>query len=72
MDEAYVVLVHCPNRKDVEKGFDTYDEALKYMGIMGKPQDGRSLELLCVPVRHKVSRGYKEHEKRMKEMKDEP
>ena len=51
MDEAYVVLVHCPNRKDVEKGFDTYDEALKYMGIMGKP---------------------KEHEKRMKEMKDEP
>ena len=35
MDEIYVVLVHCPNRKDVEKGFDTYDEALKYMGIMG-------------------------------------
>ena len=69
MDEMYVVLVHRLNKKDIRKSFDTYEEALKYMGIMGKPQDGRSLELLCVPVRHKVSRGYKEHEKRMKEMK---
>ena len=51
MDEMYVVLVHRLNKKDIRKSFDTYDEALKYMGIMGKP---------------------KEHEKRMKEMKDEP
>lgn len=72
MDEMYVVLVHRLNRKDVEKGFDTYDEALKYMAIMGKPQDGRSLELISVPVRHKMNKDYREYRKRMREMKDEP